>query len=481
MVRITCLEWGNLHRVSVFLKGDGLMLKKHPGFTLIELLVVMAIIAILIAIIVPAVQKVREAAARTQIINNLKQVCLATHSAHDTWRKLPPATGVYGQAPGIFSLHVHLLPFIEQSALYDTYAVPGAGATLDAMPTTALIPPFNAPLDNSTTDWVRVQNFAGNIRVFSDAGFVSIGANIDTTAKYAPNGITPIVGCSGTLFNRFPNGTSNTMLFTTRYASNGTTLLTGGTNGVTPCSYYDLTVGTPTITGAAFFGGILAGGSQSAAGNAGFVGPSAGNAGGGWQINPTLANADCSVGANATGPGSFAMSFGSAGIQVGMGDGSVQQFGSGVSCVTWNSALQPNAGDYAPVKTSNNDPGQSASATPGIPGSMTFITQPYSCQFVDSVLGTSPGTLVLQLFDQEGNSVGLGNIMVSLQIDNLTGGSSSKGPTVMTNALGQAVFSLMLYEAGTYQLTATCFSPVGPPLTVSSNPFIVTKAPQRWY
>src|SRR5688572_10861547 len=87
---------------------------RSAGFTLIELLVVIAIIAILIALLVPAVQKVREAASRTQCGNHLKQIGLAIHNYHDVKKSLPPDR-INNQWP---TWAVLILPFIEQDAAF---------------------------------------------------------------------------------------------------------------------------------------------------------------------------------------------------------------------------------------------------------------------------------------------------------------------------------------------------------------------------
>jgi prepilin-type N-terminal cleavage/methylation domain-containing protein/prepilin-type processing-associated H-X9-DG protein len=96
------------------------VLRRRNGFTLIELLVVIAIIGVLIALLVPAVQKVREAAARTQCANNLKQIGLAVHAYHDVKKVLPDNTRPSGANVRVRWL-TKILPYLERNDLFSRY------------------------------------------------------------------------------------------------------------------------------------------------------------------------------------------------------------------------------------------------------------------------------------------------------------------------------------------------------------------------
>jgi prepilin-type N-terminal cleavage/methylation domain-containing protein/prepilin-type processing-associated H-X9-DG protein len=114
-------------------------MRRRQAFTLIELLVVIAIIAVLIGLLVPAVQKVREAAARMQCSSNLRQIALATHNYHDTNHEFPPGCYIPWAQDGFHDTQditlpfgpnwaVYLLPYVEQNDLFNSvnaYAYPG--------------------------------------------------------------------------------------------------------------------------------------------------------------------------------------------------------------------------------------------------------------------------------------------------------------------------------------------------------------------
>lgn len=114
---------------------------QRRAFTLIELLVVIAIIAILIALLVPAVQKVRDAAARTQCTNNLKQLGLGMHSYHDIYKALPPSRVANDYA----TWAVLVLPYIEQDNVFKKWNIQTTYASQSNQATTVDVPIFICP------------------------------------------------------------------------------------------------------------------------------------------------------------------------------------------------------------------------------------------------------------------------------------------------------------------------------------------------
>jgi prepilin-type N-terminal cleavage/methylation domain-containing protein/prepilin-type processing-associated H-X9-DG protein len=332
------------------------------GFTLIELLVVIAIIAILIGLLLPAVQKVREAANRAKCQNNLKQQALACHNCHDTFKRLPPQSGTFGGAY-YAPLYFHLLPFIEQNNVWKMatfldyngavgQANPNAGSTLNigfiwptwdsVNPSTnswlrqTRIPIYQCPTDPSLgncLDWCNGDSsYAGNFQVFGGAANTNSSTNWDGVAR---------------LQATIQDGTSNTIFFAEKYGRCEGTGSPGGNwwmrgvyhgqqlfNGGNP-SAQDSYPGDRLSS--VFAGGVGHDGVVFLSGTASIFTS---------QPFPFLTNPGPCDRRRASGPHT-------GGIQVAMGDGSVRMVAASINPATWWAACTPAGNEVLPSDWNN--------------------------------------------------------------------------------------------------------------------------------
>jgi prepilin-type processing-associated H-X9-DG protein len=261
--------------------------RQRHGFTLFQLIVVLAILAILIGLLLPAVQKVRQAAARIQCSNNIKQIILAIHNCHDTYNKFPPLAGHFPTDKGQGTAFFYVLPFIEQDNLYTSAQVEqGLFSVWNNGVYSKEIKTYLCPEDPSGgvgrryEDWLALSNYAANFLVFGNRA----ENNLQGASRIAS----------------ITDGLSNTIFFAERY---------------------QLCNGTPMGWGYA---------GESAWAPA-FAYLSAGK----FQERPAQMDCDATL-PQGVHPG---------GINVGLGDGSVRFVSSNLSLLTWSAACTPDGGE----------------------------------------------------------------------------------------------------------------------------------------
>lgn len=223
----------------------------HPrAFTLIELLVVIAIIAILIGLLLPAVQKVREAAARAQCQNNLKQIALGAHNYESAFQKLPPGTvgppinGGFTFGASFVATLAFLLPYVEQDNIYRAFITgPATGLVFDNDPTGInvgwwtnatneglarnKIKIFQCPSDDADANTIGTfialyqqgYTFTGGYMPLTRGNYGktnyigNAGALGAVTDQFWGRYVGPFTNRSRNAMARFPDGTANTFLF----------------------------------------------------------------------------------------------------------------------------------------------------------------------------------------------------------------------------------------------------------------------------
>jgi prepilin-type N-terminal cleavage/methylation domain-containing protein len=299
------------------------------GFTLVELLVVIAIIAVLIGLLLPAVQKVREAANRVKCTNNLKQLGIAAHLYHDSNGHLPPGIGYTPLATGgVWGHHFfHLLPYLEQGNLYQRAWGPVA---LTTGPVTMYFP------GNNNVYSQRVATFLcpSDPSVGGD-GVVTVNGISCGASCYASNGQVFArigIGPQGkTRFADITDGLSNTILYAEKYARcTSTSLQLDGGSFWGYCATKDLDLPPPMEQPYKPFHAAFA--------IAGYAGaPNTSGSGSKFQVQPSpfLGNCDPTRAATAH----------AGGMLVCLADGSVRTLAPSMSPDTWWHAVTPSGGE----------------------------------------------------------------------------------------------------------------------------------------
>jgi prepilin-type N-terminal cleavage/methylation domain-containing protein len=302
-------------------------LSRTRGFTLIELLVVIAIIAILIGLLLPAVQKVREAANRTSCSNNLKQIGLAVHNYQSTYNVVPPCEGTgpgypnpYGGGPsaaGTFgTTFFYLLPFIEQDNLYRQ--ANGNSMNVGAVVVKEFLCPSDPSAINANTyggcgvmqssyinrDGFAACNYAANVMVFE------------------PRGPKPVT-------TAMPDGLSNTVMFAERYRNCSPSASYGGGCTLPAWAWNTILNGGDPWTSPTF------GAQNDSIYQMNYGGAEFNYGGVGFQAGPSMQQCNW-----------YVTQGGHTGnMQVGLGDGSVRPVSGGMSVTTWTNACIPNDGN----------------------------------------------------------------------------------------------------------------------------------------
>jgi prepilin-type N-terminal cleavage/methylation domain-containing protein/prepilin-type processing-associated H-X9-DG protein len=301
--------------------------RARRAFTLIELLVVIAIIAILIGLLLPAVQKVREAAARMKCQNNMKQIGVGLHNYHSTFGKMPPmarcgaVTNDCADTGEKGNLWIYLLPYIEQDNIYKMSRPFGPNPRNPSVDTDGVnsfasktIPTYLCPSDATSeppatwaNGWV-VSSYVANHDAFhnpADGGWM--------TNWHLPNSY------QASLERTYTDGTSNTICVAEAYAR--CRWLDGSNNTVETGTLWAHETVTPDWH--AMFNDWNARGAASK-----------------FQVMPSNPLSQCNrFVPQQIHPG---------GMNVLLLDGSVRTVNSNLSATTWAMALTPNAGEVLP-------------------------------------------------------------------------------------------------------------------------------------